>query len=361
MHAQADWTDGVIMKADRKILCVSVLLAIVSWVAEAVIHNYWFGEESFLNALIPVFPGHEVYTRLTQAGLILLFGVLMSVAIARRKVAERDLAEAVKELDVKVAKRTEMLRCANEHLAAELDGHRKTALALQESEARLRNLSLQLLAAREQERREISRELHDEFGQTLALLKQRLWRILKRLNGEKTDLADELEKGLESVADIIENVRRITRNLSPLILEYGGLTAALRTLIGDFSQHYGIDVTTQLIDIDRVIPQESHIPAYRIFQEILNNIGKHASASHVCVHAEKSDSTILFRIEDNGRGFNVDGACLGNARGKGLGLAILDERVKMLRGSFNVWSEEGKGIRISFTIPANPVPSGQWR
>jgi len=332
------------MKIDRKIFYISILLAITIWVIDAFTDSIYFVKEPFLSALILKLPAHEIFGRLVSFVIVLVFGIFISRMTAKLKAAESNLAKAKNELEIRVAERTSELRHANQ--------------SLQASEIRLRNLSLQILTAQEMERREISRELHDEFGQALAFLKQRLWRAQNKLKAEEADVADEIKESLQNVSEVIENVRRISQNLSPHILEYAGLSVALQKLINDFSKHYNINVRAELTNVDHAIPKESHVVIYRIFQEALNNIAKHASASHLSAIMKNGDKGISFLIEDNGKGFDVNHTILGNAFGRGLGLAILDERVKMLGGRLDLWSKEGKGTRIFFSIPVNRTTTG---
>jgi signal transduction histidine kinase len=343
------------MKLNWKIIYFAILLGIILWLIDGASETLYFTGHYLWDAIILKLPPNEIYGRSITFIIILFSGLLLSRTIAKQKAAEDELTKVNSELETRIGQRTYKLRQMNEELEAEVNKHRKTAEMLRESESRLRSISLQILTAQEKERKEISRELHDEFGQTLASLKQHLWRIEKKLKVEETELKDEVQEGLQNVAEVIENVRRISRNLSPYILEYGGLLTALRKLINDFSAHYNIDVTAELIDTDYAIPKEFHVALYRIFQEALNNIGKHACATRVTVQISPNDHGISCHIEDNGKGFSVDQTILGNSTGEGLGLAILDERVKMLGGRLNLWSQEGKGTRISFSIPATPM------
>ena len=339
------------MKYDSKILWISVLVGATTWVVDASIDAFLFTQKPFLASLL-YDDLQDIFGRVVTLAIVFIFGVLMARTVASRKAAESELEKANKELEMKVEERTSKLRQTNDQLEAELNERRKMEEALQESEKRLRNVSLQLLTVQEIKRREICRELHDEFGQTLAVLKQRLWRVQKRVGAEASasELVEDVNESLQRVDEIIENVRRISRDLSPHILEHGGLSTALRKLISDFSKHYNVDVTTELDSLDHKIPKASHIIIYRIFQEALNNIGKHAFASHLSIFVKHDGDGVSFAIEDNGQGFDVNHTILRKAAGKGLGLAILDERVKMLAGRIEHWSQEGKGTRVSFSI-----------
>jgi signal transduction histidine kinase len=154
---------------------------------------------------------------------------------------------------------------------------------LKESEKQLRFLSSQLLSAQETERKRISRELHDELGQALMVIKLRFNFIEKHLLAYQTELKQECEYGIQYLDQVIENVRRLSRDLSPSILEDFGLSAALRWLINNFAKSHTMKVTLDMVDMDILFPQESHVIVYRIIQEALTNIGKHSQAKSVSI------------------------------------------------------------------------------
>jgi signal transduction histidine kinase len=301
----------------------------------------------------------ETKSRRIFFGLLVIWVCIVSAASiglwtreAKRRQAEKSLAKAKDELEMKVMERTDKLRNVNDRLEIELQERRKAEEELRKSGERLHYLSGQLLTAQENEWRRISGELHDEFGQALASLKHRLYRIQKRVNPEETDLRRECGESLLEVGQITDNVRRFSRDLSPHVLEYCGLSVAIRSLIDDFVKCYHLDVTCDVTDIDHCISRDAHIVVYRIFQELLNNIAKHAQATQLSVITKRENGRITFFFEDNGKGFDVNQTILGSATGKGLGLAIMNERVRMLGGSLDLLSEAERGTRLSFTIPA---------
>jgi PAS domain S-box-containing protein len=224
--------------------------------------------------------------------------------------------------------------------------------ALRESEKQLRFLSTQLLTIQEQERKRISGELHDELGQALAVIKLRINFIKKRLRKDQLVMSSDCEGTLQYIDQVIENVRRLSRDLSPSILEDLGFSAALRWMVSEFLKHdHPMKISLEVEDIDHFVSQKAHIILYRIFQEAVTNIEKHARATHLSIAIKKRDEKISFSVEDNGKGFDLSEVLTRNSAEKGLGLATLKERVRMLGGSLNLWSEEGKGTRISFAIP----------
>ncbi len=223
--------------------------------------------------------------------------------------------------------------------------------ALKESEKQLRDLSAQLLTAQETERKRISRELHDELGQALTVMKLRLNFIGKDLSEHQTNLKQECQDGIQHIDQIIENVRRLSRDLSPTILEDFGLTAALRRLINNFAKTYNIKVILDMTDIDSLIPADSHLTVYRTIQEALTNIGKHSRAKNVSIAIHEDDDSVLFSVEDDGIGFDERMTVKRSPEEKGLGLATMKGRTQMVGGIFRIFTKEGKGTRITLNIP----------
>ena len=230
--------------------------------------------------------------------------------------------------------------------------HRKQAeTKLRESEKQLRNLSFQLLAAQETERRRIARELHDELGGALAVLKLRTNLIEKNLQPNQTAIREQCKQNLQYIDQIIDDVHRLSRDLSPSILENIGLTPALRWLIDNFVEHYGVKAATNIEIVDHLLSINDQIMIYRTFQEALTNIGKHAQAGNVVVEVNIGENGISILVEDDGRGFDVEEVFAKNVSEKGLGLSTMNERARMLGGRLHLGSEPGKGTRIALFVP----------
>jgi len=228
----------------------------------------------------------------------------------------------------------------------------RAKMALQESERRLRYLSSELLTAQEHERKRLSMELHDELGQSLTVMKLRIRAIEKGLRpDEQSDLKQECLELLEYLDQVIDNVRRLSRDLSPSILEDLGLLAALKYLTGGIGKYFTVEQSFEAQDLNGLFPLESQIIIYRIFQECFHNITKHAGPCKVSVALRQEGGTVTFKIEDDGVGFDVTQISRRDASPRGLGLAALYERSRMLGGSCQVWSRQGAGTRIACRIP----------
>ncbi|MCK9375377.1 MAG: response regulator [Syntrophobacterales bacterium] len=242
-------------------------------------------------------------------------------------------------------------------LSEEVAVRRRAEEALRASEQNLRFLSSQLLTAQEQERRRLSLELHDELGQSLILLKLQLRNIERNLPPDQVQLRQDSLDGLHFIDEIIENVRRLSRELRPSMLEDLGLSSALRQLTGEFSRRSGLEIAAQVEEIDDLFSPDAQINIFRIFQESLTNIGKYAHADRLLVAAKKQDGQVQFLVEDDGDGFDLAQVKTRDPGHKGLGLTAMAERVRMLGGALQISSREGVGTQISFTIPTAPFPA----
>jgi len=230
---------------------------------------------------------------------------------------------------------------------------KQTEETLRESEKQLRSLSFQVLMAQEKERGRISRELHDELGQSLAVLKLRLKFLEKNFEKDPKKVREECEHSFQYIDQVIEEVRRLSRDLTPSIVEDLGLSNALRYLINNFGRNNSLELTldSKDADIDHLLSPDVQVVIYRILQEALTNIGRHAQASHASVVLEMRDQSLSLLVKDDGKGFDVLEVMRSKPPSKGLGLATMQERAKMLGGTSEIWSQEGKGTRISFHFP----------
>jgi two-component system, NarL family, sensor histidine kinase UhpB len=218
---------------------------------------------------------------------------------------------------------------------------------LEESREQLRRLSTSLQAVREEEKTRIARELHDELGQSLTGLKMDLVQLVNQLRPDQSDAISHA-KSMQSLLDItVASVRRIATELRPLMLDDLGLVPTIEWLVHDFSQRSGIAVELELPAADFDAGPELSTAVFRVLQESLTNVLRHAQASRVAVALKGSDNSIELRVQDNGRGISPAAA----SGTKTLGVLGMRERTAMLDGKFILESEPGVGTSIVMTIP----------
>lgn len=219
---------------------------------------------------------------------------------------------------------------------------------LRKSENKLHELSSHLLTTQEDERKRIAVELHDDFGQSLILLKLRLCNLYKQIQDDQGGYNEEFEIMLQSVQQLIDMTRVLFRGLTPSMVDDLGLTHSIKYLANEFANLSPKKTLIEIPNIDKLFSSKTSIAIYRIIQEILTNIEKHADADNVSIVVEKNPQFALFRIEDDGKGFDDKQNVADNM---GLGLIYMEERVRMFGGSFEVHSQLNQGTKVYFTIP----------
>lgn len=223
---------------------------------------------------------------------------------------------------------------------------RRSRIALQESEERLRHLSSELLRTQELERKNIARQLHDGIGQSLSALKFSIEETLELLQGEvRAERLGPLLSSVPLIRQIVDEIRRIQRDLFPPTLDELGIIAAINSFSRQYREIYrNIRMEVRIEIQEEEVPKQIKMVIYRIMQEAMNNIAKHSGADFATLCLKKSDDFLQLAIEDNGHGF-ADGPHSVHFR-KGLGLSSMRERVEFSGGIFKIQSREGKGTRI---------------
>lgn len=270
--------------------------------------------------------------------------------IGKLQQSEEELQAANEELRVQAEElqaQREELQQSHDDLEEQVKGRTAQVVA---SNEKLRLLTSQLLSAQEQERKRVAMELHDDLGQSLSVLKMQL-RHLERQLGDMPQQQGECKESLKFINEIVEKVRRLSRELSPPILDDLGLLAALDHLFYEFGKYEGLKVSVEKADIKDLFPLEAQIGIYRIFQEALNNISKHSGATRVEIAIKNHGHCVEFSIEDNGQGFSQEELANRKAYDQGMGLAAMNERVRLLGGVLKLQSKPGQGTSLHFTIP----------
>ncbi|MCW8884918.1 MAG: cache domain-containing protein [Motiliproteus sp.] len=210
------------------------------------------------------------------------------------------------------------------------------------ADARLRDLAHRYMQFQVSERRRFSRELHDGINQLMVSVKFRIELAMERFQkGDEMGLND-LERGRSVLNDAIQEVRRISHDLRPSVLDDLGLQPALNSLLDDFSERTGIRIEQQVELTPERLPEQIEITMYRVVQESLTNIEKHADASMINLQLFSDKKRVRLEISDNGCGFKPG---QGNHI-QGIGLRTMRERVELLGGTFKLDAEPGNGTRI---------------
>jgi signal transduction histidine kinase len=219
-------------------------------------------------------------------------------------------------------------------------------LKLKRSEATLKDLSRHLITIQEEERKRIARELHDDFGQRLALLKIDL-EILGRNKGQIQNLNENetMESLLANVTDLAKDMQDLSHRLHSSKLQYLGLKGALADLCRQISKQHQIEIDLKVADLSGAVPDDLALCFYRVAQEALHNAAKHSGAQHAVVTLSVNSAVLFMLITDDGQGFDQEEASLG------LGLASMRERLQMMGGSLWLFSRRGRGTELAAEAP----------
>jgi signal transduction histidine kinase len=213
-----------------------------------------------------------------------------------------------------------------------------------ECEARARDLASRLISVQEAERTRIARELHDDASQRIAALSIGLGMVKRTLRDPQ--LRAELTRLQNHAMTLGDQVRHFSHELHPGVLQRAGLVPALRERLTEFSERYGVDIDFQAEEVEAV-PSQAALCLYRVAQETLHNIGKHAQATRVRVDLAHTPRELHLTIADDGRGFNPTD----EATGGGLGLISLEERVRLLNGTLTVDTRPNQGTVVRARLP----------
>ncbi len=230
------------------------------------------------------------------------------------------------------------------------DLSRERQEALEASRDEIRRLAGRLIEARDAERTRIARDLHDDVSQQLAGISIALSRVRHRMEvlGTTDDLKEELRGLHERASAVAQNIRHISHDLHPTVLQHAGLAAALGASCADIERLHGTVASCVVEgDITSLAP-EAALSLYRIAQEALRNVIVHAGAQRVEVRLEQVDGHAELSVTDDGRGFDAESRA---SRGSGLGLVSIAERARLARGTLRVSSRTGHGTTVRVRIP----------
>jgi two-component system, NarL family, sensor histidine kinase UhpB len=225
---------------------------------------------------------------------------------------------------------------------------------LQQHRQLLQKMSEQVLAAQEDERKRIARELHDETAQALTTLLIRL-KILEKARTEE-EMRGQIDELRELTAQTLEAVRTLAVELRPATLDDLGLLAALEAYTESYRSRMPVRVTFSAVgfeDGDRRLPPEIELVLYRVVQEALTNVAKHADAQDIRVELSRRSDAVIAMVMDDGLGFRVEDMM--RSRERGLGLFGMQERLALVRGQLVIDSAPGAGTRVDARVPLGAV------
>jgi signal transduction histidine kinase len=222
--------------------------------------------------------------------------------------------------------------------------HRKSE-RLRESEDKLRRLAAHLISVREEERAHIAREIHDELGQVLTGLKMEVTWLAKRLR--EKPLIEKTDSMCKLIDSTVQTVRKIATGLRPEMLDDMGLVAAIGWQAKDFQKRTGIRCRVKLPPETTKLDIDVSTTSFRIFQEILTNVARHARATRVDIDLNVTDDQVSLEVQDNGVGI-ADSDLNGR---KSLGLLGMHERALLFGGEVNISGAAGHGTRVAVSIP----------
>ncbi len=286
-------------------------------------------------------------------GVIILW--ITAMLLRQRHQVEIHLRQAKNQLEDRVSARTRELADVNRILLNEISEHIETEQSLRSSEhalatsrQELQDLAARLLTAQEEERRRISRDLHDDINQRLAMLVVQVESLDSTLPPSAHTCSKELRSIQDRLTELSDDVRHLAYQFHPSILDDLGLTVALQRLVDDCATRSNLQGSFEFHPASTRLPQKISTVLYRIAQECLANVMKHARATRVVVSLSSTTETVTLRIEDDGVGFDTQSVIDGR---RGLGLVSMTERVRLVQGTFTIDSIPQQGTRLHISVP----------
>jgi len=279
-------------------------------------------------------------------------GSLQGFAKVTRDMTERHgkeetLARAKELLELRFEQRAAVLAKVNLELQEEIAGRERIERELRRSLEQLRALAARLQSVREEERTLVAREIHDELGQACTAIKMDLALIGRKATKRQTQLRAKVDAAMQLVDEMIFTLRRIASELRPRTLDDLGLTAALEWQAQEFETRTGVRCVVALPQEQLALDSERSTAIFRIFQESLTNVARHAQATRVEARLERQDDQLILQVHDNGRGFDAEQA----KGGRSLGLVGMQERALLLNGELKIDGVLGSGTTMTLRIP----------
>jgi signal transduction histidine kinase len=323
---------------------VSVVLEIPQTVALAVSkrtfqHNVALLAISALMAMLAIW----------WAGNVFVIRRVQAMVSASRKLAAGDLDARIGKIGV--ADELSHLAGVFDDMAASLqvriEREKKVSASLEQSREQLRKLAAHQQEVREQERIRIAREIHDQFGQSLSILKMDLFWLKKHLPEKAPTVEQKMGLMIQVIDEAMKNLHAVTAQLRPVILDDFGLAAAIQWQVEEFQDHSAIACRMESSDFEPDLPKDLATAVFRVFQEILTNIIRHAQASEVMVRFEGRPNGLMLQVQDNGRG--ITEAEINDP--SAFGLLGIRERLYPFNGRVSFEGQPGQGTRVTVMVP----------
>ncbi len=218
---------------------------------------------------------------------------------------------------------------------------------LNQSHTHVRSLLGRLIDVQESERRRISRELHDDLSQKIATLSVAISRLKRRLPLSDTEIINELDDLRQKTNSLTNEIRRLSHQLHPAVLEHLGLVTALESYIGHYQDEEQIDVRLSAELGEERVPFQTSICIYRVAVEALRNVSRHSGAASAAISLRRENGSLELRVSDSGKGFDVEAF----RKGGGLGLISIEERLRLLHGTCEIHSSPQKGTTLVARVP----------
>jgi signal transduction histidine kinase len=303
----------------------------------------------------PTLSGMPRWTAVTNL-LIGIFVMWVPVLFYFEHIKTFDAQRLAREqLETRVQERTRDLVASNRALSIEVMERKQAQESLEasrrvieRSQGELRALADRLLVVQEEERRRISRELHDDINQRLAMLAVEVEVLEQRLSSSPEQSGRALRAIHDRVVELSDDVRHLAYQFHPSVLDDLGLPVALQRLVDDVAAHSGIKGTFTPRMVPEALPQDVATCLYRVAQEGLANVVKHAGAAQVEVELAGGEDGITLSVRDDGRGFDAER--IRDSR-TSLGLVSMHERVRMVNGTCQIMSQPGQGTQVAVSVP----------
>jgi signal transduction histidine kinase len=293
-----------------------------------------------LDVMMPGMDGFEVCRRIRATPLLAEVPIILLTALDDRASLLQGIESGADDFLSKPVDRYELM--ARVRTITRLNRYR----TLKEQRENLREMTERLVAAQEEERQHISRELHDDLGQALTTHMISLRNLQDDLSITPAILFERLQALHDQSYEIFVKIRSLAQDLRPPVLDALGLKVSMQTYCAEFTRRTHLPVNFEVDGFLPKLPDIYNITLYRLLQEALNNIVKHAKASQVWVELNIEDNTITLTVQDNGQGFQAE-----EQQSGGMGLSSMRERVTIAGGKFTISSAQKLGTILSAQFP----------